>query len=134
MSLLRLAFWLALLVLLLPTDAAQQARFTSFASSALERLTTFCDRNSKSCDVGATAWETFLRKAEFGVRLVGDLVGAGGRQRPEEGRPDTPPPAYDKRLPPGKRLGTTDYPHHGTLAPSDLYDPPWRGPKRPKDY
>ena len=126
MSLLRLAFWLALLVLLLPTDAGQQARFTSFASSALERLTTFCDRNAKSCDVGAAAWATFLRKAEFAVRLVGDLIGAGGRQRPEQS-PDMPPPAYDKR--PGKRLGKAD----GTLSPSDLYQPPWRGPKRPKD-
>ena len=122
MSLLRLAFWLALLVLLLPTDAVQQARFTSFASSALERVSTFCDRNGKSCDVGAAAWATFLRKAEFGVRLVGDLIGAGGRQRPEQS-PDLPPP-------PEKRLGKTG----GTLSPSDLYDPPWRGPKRPKSY
>ena len=97
MSLLRLAFWLALLVLLLPTDAAQQARFTSFASSALERLTTFCDRNAKSCDVGAAAWATFLRKAEFGMRLVGDLIGAGGRQSPEPS-PDLPPTAPDKRF------------------------------------
>ena len=41
MSLLRLAFWLALLVLLLPTDAQQQARFSHFANNAFERLTTF---------------------------------------------------------------------------------------------
>ena len=130
MSLLRLAFWLALVVLLLPTEAAQQARFTSFASSALERLSTFCDRNAKSCEVGAAVWASFLRKAEFGVRLVGDLLGAGGRQSPEPGPEPglhTPPPGYDKR--PGKRLGKAD----GTLSPSDLYQPPWRGPRRPKD-
>jgi hypothetical protein len=126
MSLLRLAFWLALLVLLLPTDAAQQARFTSFAGSALERVSTFCDRNARSCEVGAAVWASFLRKAEFGLRLVGDLLGAGGRQSPEQ-TPDAPPPAYDKR--PGKRLGKAD----GTLSPSDLYQPPWRAPRRPKD-
>jgi hypothetical protein len=120
----RLAFWLALLVLLLPTDAAQQARFTSFATSALERISTFCDRNARTCEVGTAVWATFLRKAEFGVRLVGDLLGAGSRRSPEQA-PDVPP-AYDKRV------GKAD--PHGTLSPSDLYRPPWRAPKRPKDY
>jgi hypothetical protein len=126
MSLLRLAFWLALLVLLLPTDAAQQARFTSFASTALERLTTFCDRNARTCDAAVAAWSNFLRKAEFGVRLVGDLLGAGGRQISEQS-PDLPP-ALEKRR--DKRLGKAD----GTLSPSDLYEAPWRGPKRPREY
>jgi hypothetical protein len=125
----RLAFWLALLVLLLPTDAAQQARFTSFASAALERLSGFCDRNAKTCDVGSDAWTAFLRKAEFGIRLVGDLLGAGGRQSAEHG-PDMPPLAPDKRF--DKRLGKAD--PRGTLSPSDLYEPPWRGSKRPKGY
>ena len=118
MSLLRLAFWLALLVLLLPTDAVQQARFTSFASSALERLSTFCDRNGTTCNVGAAAWATFVRKAEFGVRLVGDLLGAGGRQNPIAAPPSN------------KRVGKAD--QRGTLSPDDGYYPPWRGPKRPK--
>jgi hypothetical protein len=118
MSLLRLAFWLALLVLLLPTEAAQQARFTSFANSALERLSTFCQRNAATCEVGAAAWANFLRKAEFGVRLVGDLVGAGGRH------------SSDAPRPPDKRLGKAD--QHGTLSPDDDYYPPWRGPRRPK--
>ena len=128
MSLLRLAFWLALLVLLLPADAAQQARFTSFASTALERVATFCHRNGRTCDAAAAVWATFLRKAEFGVRLVGDLVGAGGRQISEQS-PDVPP-ALEKR--PDKRLGKAD--PRGTLSPSDSYDPPWRGHKRLKEY
>jgi hypothetical protein len=128
MSLLRLAFWLALLVLLLPTDAAQQARFTSFASTALARVSTFCDRNGRACDAGAAVWATFLRKAEFGIRLVGDLLGAGGRQIAEQG-PDLPP-GHEKH--PDRRLGKAD--PRGTLSPSDIYDPPWRAPKRPKEY
>jgi hypothetical protein len=130
MSLLRLAFWLALLVFLLPTDAAQQARLTSFAGAALERLSTFCDRNTTSCEIGAAAWATFLRKAEFGLRLVGDLLGAGGRRAPEPS-PEEPPPAYEKR--PGKRLGQAPNADE-TLAEPDLYQPPWRAPKRPKTY
>ena len=128
MSLLRLAFWLALLVLLLPTDEAQQARFTSFASTAMERLSSFCDRNGRSCDAATAAWNIFLRKAEFGARLVGDLLGAGGRQHPDMS-PDMPQHPGKR---PDKRLGKAD--PRGTLSPSDLYEAPWRAPKRPKDY
>lgn len=114
MSLLRLAFWLALVVLLLPTDAQQQARLSRFANTAMERIATFCDRNAKSCDVAAEVWATFLRKAEFGIRLVGDLLGSGGRQ-------DLPPA-------PGKRAGKLD--RRGTVPPSHSYRPPWRDPGR----
>jgi hypothetical protein len=117
MSLLRLAFWLALIVMLLPTDPQQQARLSNVATTAMGRATTFCDRNGRTCAMGGEIWATFLKKAEFGVRLVGDLLGAGGRQAPEP----RPPPRE-------RRSGKTD--PHGTLPPTDLYHPPWRGPLR----
>jgi hypothetical protein len=120
MSILRLAFWLALIVLLLPTDAQQQARLSAFANTAMERVGTFCDRNGKTCSVGAEVWATFLRKAEFGVRLVGDLLGAGGRQVP-----DAAPPA------PEKRVGRSDPRTTVQPPPGDVYQPPWRPPARP---
>src|SRR5262245_30935831 len=121
MSFLRLAFWLGLLVMLLPTDAQQQARFSAFADTAGARVAGFCDRNDRTCSVGSEVWTTFLKKAEFGVRLVGDLLGAGGRQPPE---PAPPPPGPERR--PSKAADP-----RGTLSPSDLYQPPWRGPARP---
>jgi hypothetical protein len=132
MSLLRLAFWLGLLVLLLPTDAQQQARLSGFANSAMERLTGFCDRNGRTCAAGNDLWSTFLRKAEFGVRLVGDLLGAGGRQPPPPGTAPGPAPGIPPGMappPPDRRSGRAD--PRGTLTPSDLYQPPWRGPVRP---
>jgi hypothetical protein len=142
MSILRLAFWLGLIVLLLPTDAQQQERFSSFARSALERISTFCDRNGKTCTVGGDVWSTVMKKAEFGIRLVGDLLGAGARQTPEMGPPGRPqgpyrppqrpyyygPPQGTYRGP-DKRGGWTD--PGGTPAPTELYQPPWRGPGRP---
>jgi len=123
MSLLKLAFWLGLLVLLLPTDAQQQARFSTFAGNAVERVGSFCDRNGRTCAAGSEVWATFLRKAEFGVRLIGDLLGAGGRQPAEPAAGPRPPAGspYDQR--PGNP--------RGTLRPSDLYQPPWRAPGRP---
>jgi hypothetical protein len=128
MSLLRLAFWLALIVLLLPTDAQQQARFSSFATAAMQRVGGFCDRNARTCGVGEQAWDTFLKKAEFGVRLVGDLLGTGGGQQPDF-RPT------DKRI--GKidpRMMDPRLNQRGTLSPSDLYQPPWRPPPRSRRY
>jgi hypothetical protein len=117
----RLAFWLALLILLLPTDAAQQARLSNFANAARERFTSFCDRNDRTCSAGGDFWSTFLRKAEFGIRLVGDLLSAGGRRAPApEWAPNTAPP------PPDQRTGRDP---RGT--PSEAYRPPWRGYGRP---
>lgn len=128
MSLIRLAFWLGLLVLLLPTDAQQQARFSQFAGSAMERVSGFCDRNGRTCATGSEVWATFLRKAEFGVRLVGDLLGAGGR-RPVQPGPNGAPPAAALGAPPAAPYRRPGNPY-GTLRPSDLYQPPWRAPPR----
>jgi hypothetical protein len=130
MSLIRLAFWLGLLVLLLPTDAQQQARFSHFAGSAMERVSGFCDRNGRTCAAGSEVWATFLRKAEFGVRLVGDLLGAGGRQPVQPG-PNGAPPAAAPGVPPAAPYDRHRGSPYGTLRPSDLYQPPWRAPARP---
>jgi hypothetical protein len=89
MSLLRLAFWLGLLVLLLPSDPQQQARLYAAATAMVERAAGFCDRNARTCAVGGEVWAIFLKKAEFALRLVGDLV--AGRPAPQA------PPPQDKR-------------------------------------
>jgi hypothetical protein len=85
MSLLRLAFWLGLLLLLLPSDPQQQARLYAAATAAAERVTTFCDRNGRTCAIGAEVWANLVKKAEFALRLVGDLV--GGRPAPQAPSP-----------------------------------------------
>jgi hypothetical protein len=116
MSLLRLVFWLGILVLLLPSDPQQQARLYAAATAAIERVTTFCDRNVKTCAVGAEAWAKFVKKAEFALRLVGDLI--GGRTAPATSLP-----------PPEKRADGQAGPG-GKLTSLDLYEPPWRGAAR----
>ena len=83
MFLIRVAFWLGLVVLLLPTDERQQARLYSTAVSTVERVTTFCDRNAQVCSAGADFWATFVRKAEFGARMAVDLISSSGRKEGE---------------------------------------------------
>ena len=83
MFLIRVAFWLGLVVVLLPTDERQQARLYNTAVATVERVTTFCDRNAQACTAGAEFWATFVKKAEFGARMAVDLVSSGGRKEAE---------------------------------------------------
>jgi hypothetical protein len=105
----KLAFWLGVVVMLLPSDEQQQARFYTTATSAVERVTTFCDRNPRTCAMSAETWSMFLRKAEFAARLVGDLMSSGAQRSGPDGAP--PPP----------------HKMSGTLSPMDM-QPAWRGP------
>ena len=117
MFLIRVAFWLGLIVLLLPTDERQQARLYSSVSAAVERVTTFCDRNPKVCATGAELWSAFLKKAEFAVRLAIDLASSPRKEG------DTPADSTRSLRPP---LRPSVQPQHGTLTPSDRA-PAWRG-------
>jgi hypothetical protein len=121
MFLIRAAFWIGLVVLLLPTDEHQQARLYGAATTAVERVTTFCDRNAKTCEVGSQVWAAFLKKAEFGARMAFELITTrGGGAKDEDGVRVEPASANGKvekkPLPPSR----------GTLTPSDM-NAPWRG-------
>ena len=120
MFLIRVAFWVGLAVLLLPSDERQQARLYGSVVATAERVTTFCDRNAPACVAGAELWAAFVRKAEFGARIAIDLVSSGGR-REDEAAPRLQPTGAngrpEPRLPPSSR---------GTLTPADLA-PVWRG-------
>ena len=129
MFLIRLAFWLGLVVLLLPTDERQQAKLYGTAVSTVERVTTFCDRNAQLCSASVDFWATFLRKAEFGARVVGDLITSSGRKDEVTPAVDVvpapapaPAPADFRRRPEPRAYPSTQ----GTLTPTDL-SPFWRG-------
>ncbi len=132
MFLLRLAFWLGLIVLLLPSDEHQQAQLYSNAVATVERVTTFCDRNPETCTAGAEFWATFAKQAEFGARVAIDLVKSGVRR--EEAAPvPTPVSAEAERIrampelrPELRREPRPQRAPRGTLTPADL-TPAWRG-------
>jgi hypothetical protein len=117
MFLIRLMFWLGFVVLLLPADERQQARLYASAAAALERASTFCERNERTCAVGAELWASFLKKAEFGLRMAFDLAGSSARKDGDAA------PARD--APRGRQQQPTVQ-TRGTLTPNDLA-PAWRG-------
>ncbi len=121
MFLIRLAFWIGLVVLLLPTDERQQAKLYGTAMATVERVTTFCDRNGQLCAASADFWAMFVRKAEFGARIVVNLVSSSGHKDEVTPAVEVEPADFKRRPEP-----RTYPPAQGTLTPADL-SPAWRG-------
>jgi hypothetical protein len=74
MFLIRMAFWVGLIVLLLPSDKDRQAQLYKTATEAVHRAATFCDRNATLSEQGAKHWAHFRTKLEFGAKLVFDMA------------------------------------------------------------
>ena len=120
MFLIRTAFWMGVVVLLLPTDKQQQAKLVGSAGVAIERMATFCDRNQQACAKGAELWAVAVKKAEFGMRVAIDLINERGQKSDADGvRSAAGEPTPTARLQPAR----------DTLRPGDL-KPAWRGGQR----
>ena len=111
MKLIRTAFWLSLVVLLLPTDGQQQEKLYKSAVDAASHAATFCDRNKGFCSKGGEYWSVFQQKLQFGTKLVVELA-----TERFFGRSGTAPAALVA-------------PASHTLTPADMA-PTWRGPVR----
>jgi hypothetical protein len=117
MFLIRTAFFLGLVIMLLPTDKATQIRLSRATGGALDQALTFCDRNAATCEKGAEAWAVFKSKAEFGGRLALDLLNThalGGATPAEAPRAFAP------------YAGEPPLRQPGTLRKEDRL-PAWRG-------
>jgi uncharacterized protein DUF5330 len=113
--LLRAAFWLGLVLLLLPSSATKSvssgqvgaADALSAAGATMSDLRQFCARQPDVCTVGSQAATAFEQQARTGAKMLYELF----NDRPtatETGRGAKPT-------------------SQGTLKPSDLA-PAWRGP------
>ncbi|MGD9866858.1 MAG: DUF5330 domain-containing protein [Hyphomicrobiales bacterium] len=119
MFLIRTAFWLTLLVMLLPTSEDQQRQVYGTAEAAVRDVKTFCVRNPEVCVNGKTALDTFGQKAEFGARMVMDFI----KDLTDEGGDATATVEHDRvsRVPTMFRRDT-----QGTLTQEDMR-PGWFG-------
>ena len=135
--LLRMAFWLGLVLILLPSGSSQQAPPSevgasdaiSAASATVGDLRQFCTRQPDACTVGSHVATTLGYKAQAGAKMLydfltealapketGSLAGAGLSRSGKS--------AMDK--------STADKASQNTLTPADLA-PAWRGPTPRKD-
>lgn len=121
--LLRVAFWLSIVLVLLPSGDYQPksqnrigaADAVNAATAAVSDLSGFCSRQPDACEVGGQAMVAFGQRAQAGARYLFDIL-------------------HD-RLVPGTTgsigaNGASASQH--TLKPSDL-EPEWRAPLPPRD-
>ena len=74
MFLFRSAFWLLILVLLVPTDRDQQSQIYGTAQAAMNDVASFCERNPQTCATGQDAFTVLVQKAQYGAQMVMTLV------------------------------------------------------------
>lgn len=83
MFLIRTAFWLSVVILLLPADpdAGKTSSLTApepvgaveaigAARAALDDISGLCERRPAVCETGSAALQTFSQKAKFGARKL----------------------------------------------------------------
>jgi hypothetical protein len=86
--LLRAAFWMTVVVLLLPgdpktgADAPRVGVVEAFvaARSAVADFSAFCERNPETCATGSTAMQVFVAKVKYGAEVVSSAL-----HRPDAG-------------------------------------------------
>lgn len=117
MFLIRTAFWLTLVILLLPTSEQEQRDVYGTAEAAVKDMRSFCTRNPEVCAKSRDAFETFSQKAQFGAKMLMDFVADATTEQAvsQEENPRRFPTSFrDKRS-------------ENTLTDDDLA-PGWFGP------
>jgi hypothetical protein len=123
MFLIRAAFWLSVLVILLPSGSQAPAsgpqvgagEAMSAASAAVSDMRQFCGRQPEACTVGSQAAVVFGQKAQAGAKMLYEFLTE--KLAPTE--------TGSISAPAGKKIDAANR-SQNTLVPADL-KPAWRG-------
>ena len=130
--LLRMAFWLTVILALLPSGGSQPTpkvnvsaiEAMSAAAATVTDMRSFCERQPDVCSVGSQAAAGIGLRAQAGAKMLYDYFSehlgshrAGGEVNAAAGNPIPMPTAR---------------PSQQTLSPADLA-PAWRGPQPRKE-
>ncbi len=85
--LMRLAFWLFLIILLLPSTHEDNQRLISSAEKTVDDLGGFCHRNPDVCDTVRSGAASLLQKVQNGVAMV--EIWLGSSETPDAGEKET---------------------------------------------
>ena len=126
--LLRMAFWLTVVCVLLPSGGAKQTspdaqidatQAVSLASAAVSDVRGFCDRQPDACVVGGKVAVAIGHKAEAGARTIYEFITTKLNDKPapaDQAAPKAVPVSTSGRALQG-----------GTLTPADM-QPAWHAP------
>jgi Family of unknown function (DUF5330) len=123
--LLRVAFWLGVVLILLPSGGTQPlpksqvsaGEAFSAAKAAVSDMQRFCERQPTVCEVGSQTASTLGQRAQVGAKMLYEFLH-------EQFGNDDSTTVQSTGTVPAK-------PSQHTLRPADL-TPPWRGPQ-PRD-
>jgi hypothetical protein len=125
--LLRVAFWLTIVLALLPTGSSRPGAQVKVgatdavvaAGAAVSDMTSFCDRQPEACVVGAQAAVAIGQRAQAGARMVYEFI----NDRVAHGETGSVP----ERKVAAVHAAPSSPGSQNTLKPADL-DPAWQGP------
>jgi Family of unknown function (DUF5330) len=123
--LLRTAFWLGVVLILLPSGGSQPAPKSQVSAGealwaakvAVTDMQHFCERHHDACAVGSQTVVTLGRRAQAGAKMLYEFLS-------DQFGPNEPSAARAT----GSVLLPTAKPSQNTLRPGDLA-PAWRGPR-----
>ena len=127
--LIRMAFWLSLVLILLPSGGAPRPAPTSdvgasdalsAASATVHDLRGFCGREPDACAVGSQLATTLGYRAQAGAKMLYDLLTEALAPRENSSVAGSEGPS-------GLQRSSLQHASQDTLTPSDL-NPAWRGP------
>ena len=122
--LLRMAFWLTVVCVLLPSGGTQSTspdaqidavQAASLAGAAVSDMRGFCARQPDACAVGGKVAVALGHKAEAGARTIYEFISAKLNEK------SAPAEKITAKAAPASAAG------HGTLTPADMA-PAWHAP------
>jgi hypothetical protein len=130
MFLLRLAFWILVICLLLPGSPGDNRRLISSAERTVSDMRGFCQRNPDVCEDMRITMTSVLTKLKNGAEFIqawlaqDDKSGEGGGTAPPAAQAEGQTPSKAVKQPPRLLPNWQD-----SLNPGDK-QMPWRGPSR----
>jgi hypothetical protein len=125
--LLRMAFWLGLVLVLLPRDKTPESEklpqvnaseAVSAATAAVSDMGQFCKRQPQACEVGGQAATVIGHRAQAGARKLYQII------------TDKKPPDHTGSIRGTDNADTAEVAPRDTLTPDDLVAE-WRAPPSP---
>ncbi len=79
MFLIRSAFWISLVLLLLPSGQQDQKNVFGIVKATYSDIQSFCDRNRETCSQGRSIIDKLAEKAKFGAHILINIVRGDNR-------------------------------------------------------
>ncbi len=128
--LLRLAFWILVICLLLPGAPQDSRRIMTSAQKTVTDVRGFCVRNPDVCEDARSAMTVMLAKLKNGADLLQGWLSPSGSKgsRPSGLYPNMPAPEDPPLAPRGGNQPMQIVPRWGDSLNQSDKAPPWRGP------